>query len=178
LTLTLFPATLPNSCPPASAVPGPSCWCCSKVLKTRRAITSSCPDWPMSKMSFADGHKPCSLDLVAKQYSPGTRLHFDSDAHQIAVLFRGHHDDGRLLPALSQRRQQLALAVRLANSQMLPSQVELVKLQLHGRATESEYARNRNWSFAGKGEVSRELPWDQRDTGGFGLSRYGPLVLP
>ena len=57
--------------------------------------------------------------------------------------------------------QQLALAVRLANSQMLPSQVELVKLQLHGRATESEYARNRNWAFAGKGEVSREPPWDQ-----------------
>ena len=82
--------------------------------------------------------------------------------HQIAVLFfRGHDNDGRLLPVLSHRRQQLALAVRLANSQMLPSQVELVKLQLHGRATESEYARNRNWSFAEKGEVSRELPWDQ-----------------
>jgi transposase-like protein len=31
------------------------------------------------------------------------------------------HDDGRLLAALSQRRQQPALPVRLADSQMLPS---------------------------------------------------------
>jgi hypothetical protein len=55
----------------------------------------------------------------------------------------------------------LALAVRLANSQMLPSLVELVKLQVHGLATESEYAGGRDWSFARKAEVPQELLWDQ-----------------
>ena len=100
--------------------------------------------------------------------------------HQVAVVavLGDHNDDGCLLPALSQRGQQLALAVRLANSQMLPSQVELVKLQVHGLATESEYAGGRNWSFGWKGEVCRELLWDQQDTGGSGLSRRGRLVLP
>ena len=100
--------------------------------------------------------------------------------HQVtvAVVFGDDYDDGRLLAALSQRRQQMALTVRLAHSQMLPPPVELVKLQLHGLRTESEYARNRNWSFAGKGEVCRELPWDQRDRGGSGLSRCEGLVLP
>jgi hypothetical protein len=82
--------------------------------------------------------------------------------HQVAaVVAFGDHDDGRLLPALSQRRQQLALAVRLAHPQVLPSKVELVKLQLHGRMTESEYAGGRNWSFAGKREVYREPLQDQ-----------------
>jgi hypothetical protein len=51
----------------------------------------------------------------------------------------------------------VALAVRLANSQVFPSQVELVKLQLHGRAAESEYAGGWDWSFAGRGEVCRKL---------------------
>ena len=83
--------------------------------------------------------------------------------HQIAfaVVLCNDHDDGRLLAALSQRRQQMTLPVRLAHSQVLPPPVELVKLQLHGLRTESEYARNRNWSFAQKGEVCREPPWDQ-----------------
>jgi hypothetical protein len=67
----------------------------------------------------------------------------------------------------------LALAVRLANSQMLPSQVELVKLQVHGRAAETDCAGGRDWSFAEAGEVCRELLWDQRDTGGSGLSPCG-----
>jgi hypothetical protein len=51
--------------------------------------------------------------------------------------------------------------VRLAHPQVLPSEVELMKLQLHGRMTEPEYAGGRNWSFAGKGEVCRELLKDQ-----------------
>jgi hypothetical protein len=55
----------------------------------------------------------------------------------------------------------MALTVRLANSQMLPADVELVKLQLHGLATESEYAGGRDWSFAKTGEVYPELLWDQ-----------------
>jgi len=83
--------------------------------------------------------------------------------HQVAVfvVFGDHHDDGCLLPALSQRRQQMTLAVRLTDSQVFPSEVELVKLQVHGRAAESEYAGGRDWSFAEAGEVCRELLWDQ-----------------
>ena len=50
------------------------------------------------------------------------------------------HDDGRLLAALSQRRQQPALSERLADSQMLPSPVQLVKLQLHRRLLGIQYA--------------------------------------
>ena len=79
----------------------------------------------------------------------------------VAAVFGDHNNDGRLLPVLSQRGQQLALAVRLADSQMLPSQVELVKLQVHGRATASEYAGGRDWSFAEAGEVCRELLGNQ-----------------
>ena len=43
----------------------------------------------------------------------------------------GHHDDGRLLTTVCQRRQQTALPVRITDSQMSPSPVQLVKLQLH-----------------------------------------------
>jgi hypothetical protein len=55
----------------------------------------------------------------------------------------------------------LALAVRLANSQVFPSQVELVKLQVHDRVPETEYAEGGDWSFAEKAEVCREVAWDQ-----------------
>ena len=80
------------------------------------------------------------------------------DDEKAARVVVGHDDhDGRLLPALSQRGQQLALAAWLAHSQMFPAQIELVKLQLHGPATASEYAGSGNRSFAGKGEVCREL---------------------
>jgi hypothetical protein len=72
----------------------------------------------------------------------------------------------------------MALAVRLANSQMFPPQVELVKLQLHGLATESEYAGGWNRSFAEMGEVHLELLGDQQDTSGSGLSPYERLVRP
>jgi hypothetical protein len=100
--------------------------------------------------------------------------------HQVTTVFRAHvfrvhNDDGRLLSALS---QQMAPAVRLTDSQVFPSQVELVKLQVHGRAAESEYAGGRDRSFAEAGEVYRKLLWAQRDTGGSGLSRCGRLVLP
>jgi hypothetical protein len=83
--------------------------------------------------------------------SPGT----------FAVALGDDHDDGRLLAAVSQRRQQPALPVRLADSQVLPPPVELVKLQLHRRLLGIQYARRRHWSFAAEGEVRREVPWDQ-----------------
>ena len=62
--------------------------------------------------------------------------------HQVtvAVVFGDDYDDGRLLAALSQRRQQPALSERLADSQMLPSPVQLVKLQLHRRLLGIQYA--------------------------------------
>jgi hypothetical protein len=115
------------------------------------------------QQGFGFAHRPDrGFDGVAAQL-PERGDAFVAIDHQVAVVavFSDHDDDGRLLPALSQRRRQLALAVRLAHSQVLPSEVELVKLQLHGRATEPEYAGGRNWSFAGKGEVYPEPLQDQ-----------------
>jgi hypothetical protein len=51
------------------------------------------------------------------------------DKVAVGVIVGNDHHDGCLLPALSQRGQQLALAARLANPQMFPPQVQLVKLQ-------------------------------------------------
>jgi len=53
---------------------------------------------------------------------------------QVAVRlpFGRHHHDGRLLPYLGQRGQQAPLPCRMADAQMLPAPIELVKLQLHG----------------------------------------------
>jgi len=132
------------------------------------------------QQGFGFAQRPdCGLDGVAAQL-PQCGDAFVTVDHQVAavVVFRDHDNDGRLLAALSQRCQKMALAVRLASSQMFPPQFELVKLQLHGLATESEYAGGWNWSFAGKGEVCRELLRDQWDTGGSGLSLCGELVLP
>src|ERR1035438_1086590 len=83
---------------------------------------------------------------------------------------------GPILAAVSQRRQQAALPVRLADSQMFPSPVQLLKLQLHRRLLGIQYARSRNWSFSGKAEVDWEVPLDQEDTGGSGLSPHAGLV--
>ena len=132
------------------------------------------------QQGFGFAHRPdCGLDGVPAQL-PERGDAFVTVYHQVAVVivFIDHDDDGRLLAALSQRRQQMALAVRLANSQMFPPQIELVKLQLHGLATESEYAGGWIWSFAWKREVCRELLRDQQDRGGSGLSRCEGLVLP
>jgi hypothetical protein len=118
---------------------------------------------PRQQQSFGFAHRPDGgFDGVAAQL-PERGDAFVAVDHKVAfaVVFRNDHDDGCLLAALSQRRQQMTLPVRLAHSQMLPPPVELVKLQLHGLRTESEYAGNRNWSFAQEEEVCRELPWDQ-----------------
>ncbi len=97
--------------------------------------------------------------------------------HQVTVRRPGgHHDDGRLLAAIRQRRQQSALPVRLADSQMLPSPVQLVKLQLHRRSLGVQYAGGWSWSFSGNGEVGWEVPLDHEDTGGSGLLRHAGLV--
>jgi hypothetical protein len=49
----------------------------------------------------------------------------------VRVAFRRHHHDGRLLSTAGQRRQQPPLPRRMAHPQVLPTPVELVKLQLH-----------------------------------------------
>src|ERR1019366_6867230 len=41
-----------------------------------------------------------------------------------------------------------------------------------------QYAGGWNWSFSGKGEVDWEVPLDQEDTGGSGLSRHSREVAP
>jgi hypothetical protein len=56
---------------------------------------------------------------------------------------------------------------------MLPSPVQLVKLQLHRLLLGVQYRRNRHWSFGMKGEVRWEVWWNQEDTRGTRLSRYG-----
>ena len=97
--------------------------------------------------------------------------------HQITVRRSGgHHDDGYLLTAVSQRSQQSALPLRLKDSQMCPSSVQLVKLQLHRRLLGIQYAGAWNWSFSGLGEVGWEVLLDHEDTGGSGLSRHPGLV--
>ena len=49
----------------------------------------------------------------------------------VRLIFSRHDHDGRLLAALGQRRQQSPLPSHVANSEMPPSPVELVKLQLY-----------------------------------------------
>jgi hypothetical protein len=134
---------------------------------------------PVQQQSFGFAHRPDGgFDRVPAQLLE-RRDALVAVNHQVAVaLVRGEdHHDGRLLARLSQRRHQAPLPVRLADSQMFPSPVELVKLQLH-RRLRVQYGRSRDWSFAAVGEVCRELSWDQVDTPGTGLSRTGPLVLP
>ena len=49
----------------------------------------------------------------------------------VRLAFHRHHHDRRLLAHFRQRRQQSPLPRRMAHSQVLPTPVELVKLQLH-----------------------------------------------
>ena len=49
----------------------------------------------------------------------------------VRPAFRRNYHDGRLLAGLGQRRQQPPLPCRMPDPQVLPTPVELVKLQLH-----------------------------------------------
>jgi hypothetical protein len=51
--------------------------------------------------------------------------------------------------------------LRLTDSQMFPSPVQLVKLQVHRSPPGIQYAGGGDWSFAGTGEVGWEVPLDQ-----------------
>jgi hypothetical protein len=96
----------------------------------------------------------------------------------VRLAFSRHHHDGHLLPAVSQRGQQPALALPVAHSQVLPATLQLVKLQLHPVPSGIQYAGGGNWSFPTPAEVGWELRLDQADTAGTGLSRHAGLVPP
>jgi hypothetical protein len=46
--------------------------------------------------------------------------------------------------------------MRLADSQMFPSLIELVKFQLHGWRLGDQYGPSRDWSFSANREVCRK----------------------
>ena len=142
-----------------------------------RAFLRAEPQRPRQQQSFGFAHRPDrGFDRVpAELFQRGHAL--VAIDHQVTVRWPGgHHNDGRLLAAIRQRRQQPALPVRLADSQMFPSPVQLVKLQVHRCLLGIQYAGDWNWSFAEKGEVCLEIPLDHEDTGGSGLSRHAGLV--
>jgi len=90
---------------------------------------------PVQQQSFGFAHRPDGgFDCVPAQLLERRDALVAVDHHVAAAVVRGgDHDDGRLLAALSQGGYQPSLPVRLADSQMFPSPVELVKLQLHRR---------------------------------------------
>lgn len=57
-----------------------------------------------------------------------------NDYVAVRLAFGRHHHDGRLLPAVGQRSQQPPLPPRVARPQVLPTPIELMKLQLHRQA--------------------------------------------
>ena len=129
------------------------------------ALLRAEPQRPRQQQRFGFAHRPDRgfHRVPAELFQRGHAL--VAIDHQVTVRRPGgHHDDGRLLAALSQRRQQPALPVRLADSQMLPSPVELVKLQLHRRLLGIQYARSRDWSFPAAREVCWEVPLNQPNT--------------
>ena len=63
-----------------------------------------------------------------------------NDHVTVCLAFRRHHHDGHLLSRVGQRGQQPPLPCRMANPKVLPTPVELVKLQLHRKAECRAYA--------------------------------------
>jgi hypothetical protein len=132
---------------------------------------------PRQQQGFGLAHRPDRgfHRIPAQLFQRGHA--FVAIDHQVTVRrWGGHHDDGCLLPAVGQRGQQSALPLRLTDSQMFPSPVQLVKLQVHCSPLGIQYAGGWNWSFSKNGEVDREVPLDQGDTGGSRLSPHAGLV--
>ena len=145
-----------------------------------RAFVRAETQRPVQQQSFGFAHFPDrGFDRVPAQLlERRNALVAVDDQVAVAIIRRDDHDDGRLLARLSQRRHQAPLAVRLADSQMFPAPVELVKLQLHRRLLGDQYGPSRDWSFAAAGGVCWEVLQDQSDRRPTGLSRSGRLVRP
>lgn len=79
-----------------------------------------------------------------------------------------------------QRGQQPPLPLGMANSQVLPSPVELVKLQFHGGCSVAAISMEQAGTglFRQEGEVGLEPSWDQLHTSGTDLSPNAPEVIP
>ncbi len=93
--------------------------------------------------------------------------------------FGRHHHDGRLLAGFRQRGQQPPLPRRMARPQALPTPVELVELQSHGRHRCGISMEPPGTGLLRRaGEVLREPAWNQSIAAGSGLSRCAPGVHP
>src|SRR6266852_5675935 len=131
---------------------------------------------PVQQHSFGFAHRPDGgFDRVQAQLLQRRDTLVAID-HQIAValVWGEDHDDRCLLATLSQGRYQVPLPARLADSQMFPLPVELVKLQLHRWPLGVQYGSSWDWSFVRQVEVCREVSSDQG--AGSGLSRIGRSV--
>jgi len=117
---------------------------------------------PLQQQSFGFAHFPDGgfHRVPAQLLERGDALVAVDHHVAVAVVRRGDHDDGRLLAALSQGGYQPPLPVRLADSQMFPAPVQLVKFQLH-RRLRVQYGSGWNWSFRAAGEVCRKVSKDQ-----------------
>jgi hypothetical protein len=88
---------------------------------------------------------------------------------QVTVNLVGdrHHHNRRLLPRAGQRRQQPPLPFRPVNPQMFPAPIQLMKLKLHRPAPQPflqlSLPHTRSGLFRARGEVCRELSWNQYD---------------
>jgi hypothetical protein len=101
----------------------------------QRAFLRTEAQRPVQQQSFGGTHRPDGgFDRVPAQLLERRDTLMAVD-HQVtvAMVWGQDHHDGRLLTGLSQGGQQVPLEARLADSQVFPSPVELVKLQLHGR---------------------------------------------
>jgi hypothetical protein len=116
----------------------------------QRAFWRTQAQRPLQQQSFGFAHRPHGgFDGVPSQFFE-RRDAFVAVDHQIAVGLFGQSDyhDRDLLARVSQRRHQLALPARLADSQVFPPPVELVKLQLHDCWPGDQYASRLDGSFA------------------------------
>jgi hypothetical protein len=127
-----------------------------------RAFLRAEPQRPRQQQSLGLAHRPDrGIDCIPAQLFQCSHALVAID-HQVTVRWPGgHHDDGRLLTAVGQRGQQPALPLRLTDSQMFPSPIQLVKLHVHRCLLGTQYAGGGNWSFRALGEVCWEVPIHQ-----------------
>jgi len=78
-------------------------------------------------------HRPhdCFYRIPPELFQGGDSLIAINHHVAVGLVFSSNHHDGCLLTALCQRGQQSPLARRMAHTEMPPSPLELMKLQLH-----------------------------------------------